>query len=100
MLRWNIFSIISLIGAAWVGLSAGVMYFTDAAPGALVLFPPEHLLRNLPETAAITGSTPYSITLSSVEPNLTRRLYLAGAWLVLPAGLTGCLSPLAAFTTR
>lgn len=100
MLRWNIFSIISLIGAAWVGLSAAVMYFTDAAPGALVLFPPKQLLQNLPDTAAITGSTRYSITLSSLDPHLTRRLYHAGAWLVLPAGLTGCLTPPKPLTAR
>nr|WP_323778329.1 hypothetical protein [Amylibacter sp.] len=100
MLRWNIFSIISLIGAAWVGLSAAVMYFTDAAPGALVLFPPKHMLRNLPDTAAITASTQYSITLSSVDPDLTKRLYHAGAWLVLPAGLTGCLTPPKPLTAR
>lgn len=86
----SISSIISLIAAGWIGLSALVMVLTDAAPGAIVILPPDRLLRALPEGAAITSVGAMSVTVS-VAPGRTRALYAAGAWLVLPAGLTGCL---------
>lgn len=97
MRRWNIFSIISVIAAAWLALSASVMWATDAAPGALVFFPSNQLMSNLPDETAITGGSSIMVTFSSSEPHLTRKLYAAGAWLVLPASLTGCLKPPAAF---
>ena len=97
MQRWNIYSITSVIAAAWLALSAGVMWATDAAPGALVFFPSNALMSNLPDDTAVTGGNRISVTLSSTEPHLTRKLYAAGAWLVLPAGLTGCLKPPQAF---
>mgnify|MGYP000601486970 CR=1 FL=1 len=93
MRRWNIFSIISLLCAGWIGLSAAVMYASDAAPGAIVLLPSSQLMANLPPSAAIVEGSAISVTLSSTQPGLTRALYANGAWLVLPAGLTGCLEP-------
>ncbi len=97
MQRWNIFSTISLILLGWLGLSAGVLYTTDAAPGAIVLFPSETFMQNLPPQAAITAGGPLSVTFASTQPGLTAALYQSGAWLVLPAGLTGCLKPPSAF---
>jgi hypothetical protein len=97
MRRWNIFSIISVIVAAWLVLSASVMWATDAAPGALVFFPSTAFMQNLPDETAVTGGSNFFVTLSSTEPHLTRKLYSAGAWLVLPAGLEGCLKPPSAF---
>jgi uncharacterized membrane protein YfcA len=73
------------------------MWATDAAPGALVFFPTTALMSNLPPDTAVTGGSVISVTLSSTKPHLTRKLYAAGAWLVLPAGLTGCLKPPSAF---
>lgn len=97
MLRWSIFSTISLIAAAWLALSATVMWATDAAPSAFVLFPSDRFLSNVPPSASVTNGSRVSVVLSSTEPHLTRKLYAAGAWLVLPAGLTGCLKPPEAF---
>ena len=93
MQRWNIFSITSVIVASWLTVSASVMWATDAAPGAFVLLPSAKLMSNLPNGAAITGGSHIMVQFSSTEPHLTRKLYAAGAWLVLPAGLTGCMKP-------
>ncbi|MEM7439550.1 MAG: hypothetical protein AAF393_08125 [Pseudomonadota bacterium] len=84
--------IISAILAAWIGLSAAVMALTDAAPGAWVVMPSDALMQNLPDGAAVTDVDGVTVTLKSA-PGLTADLYAAGAWLVLPAGLTGCLRP-------
>ena len=91
MRNWNIFSITSLVVAAWLSMSASIMWATDAAPGALVFFPSTAFMSNLPDSIAITGGSPIMVKFSSAKPNLTRKLYSAGAWLVLPAGLIGCL---------
>jgi hypothetical protein len=98
MRRWNIFSITSILALAWVIVAALVMLFTNSAPGALVMFPSQRFIHNLPADAAITAGNAFSVTLSGTEPDLARRLYRSGAWLVLPAGLTGCLKPPSAFT--
>lgn len=97
MRSWNIFSITSLVMAAWLSMLASIMWATDAAPGALVFFPSTAFMSNLPNGIAITGGSLIMVKFSSTKPNLTRKLYSAGAWLVLPAGLTGCLKPPSTF---
>ena len=77
--------------AVWLGTLAGVMALDDSAPAALVLMPTQSFLNNLPADAAILSQNAISITLAADTP-LPHRLYDAGAWLVLPAGLSGCAS--------
>lgn len=81
---------VGLLLIAWVGLLAGVMVATDAAPAALVPMPSGSFLTALPESVAIVSRTAVSVTLVSDTPRLTSLLYASGAWLVLPAGLAGC----------
>lgn len=80
-----------IVALAWLALLAGIMRITGQAPAALVLMPPDGLIASLPDDIAITSRGPFSITLKSSSPNLTTILYAAGAPIVLPAGLTGCL---------
>ncbi len=79
-----------VVTAAWIAMLAIVMRLSGAAPQALVLMPTPAMLAHLPQGAAITAIGPYSVTLRG-EPGLVAQLYAAGARLVLPAGLTGCL---------
>ena len=81
---------VPVVICAWIGVMALVMRLSDAAPAAVVPFPTVGLLANLPEEAAILGVSRGGMTFAN-RPDLTRDLYAAGAWLVLPAGLTGCL---------
>ena len=76
--------------AAWIAILAIVMRLPGAAPQALVLLPSAAMLADLPVGTAITAIGPYSVTLRG-GPGLVGQLYAAGAHLVLPAGLTGCL---------
>jgi hypothetical protein len=82
---------VPLVLAGWIAVLAGVMALSDAAPGAVVVWPSQNLIANLPGGVAILGHSAVSLTLASDAPGLGRALYGAGAWLVLPAGLTGCL---------
>ncbi|MGR3792842.1 hypothetical protein [Vannielia sp. SX4] len=80
-----------LLLAAWVAVMAAVMRFSDAAPAAVVMLPSQGFIAALPPDAAILSQNAVSLTLKSDTPGFAARLYRAGALLVLPAGLTGCL---------
>lgn len=86
---WGISIAAVVIG--WIGLQLSVMYFTDAAPGAIALFPPDDFIARLPADVAISGIGQNWISVRSDQPNLGKNLYAAGALIVLPAGLPGCL---------
>lgn len=79
-----------LVALGWIGTQALVMRLGGEAPSALVILPPEGLVRALPPGVAVVSSGPVSITLRGGE-DLVATLYALGAPLVLPAGLTGCL---------
>ncbi len=87
----RIFLALPILFLGWIAVLLLVMRFTDAAPGAVVLFPGHGLMNNLPNNISILAATPLSITLESQLPDLASRLYAAGAIAVLPAGLPGCL---------
>ena len=87
--RW-IGGVLALL-AGWIGVMAAVMYFSDAAPAAVVILPSEEMIANLPEDVAIISRGALTLTLRSDMPEFGPALYRAGAGLVLPAGLTGCL---------
>ncbi len=89
-----------LIFVAWVATMALVMRFSDAAPAAVVMLPSQGFLSALPPDAAILSATSATITLKSDSPDFAARLYRAGALLVLPAGLTGCLPLPAALANK
>ncbi len=86
--RWLI--ALSLVALGWIGTLALVMRLGGDAPAALVLMPPDGLIRALPDGVSVVSSGPVSVTLRGGD-NLVATLYALGAPLVLPAGLTGCL---------
>jgi hypothetical protein len=79
-----------VVALAWIALLALVMRLSGEAPAALVILPPEGMLAALPSDVAVTSAGPFSVTVSG-GAGLVAQLYAAGALLVLPAGLTGCL---------
>ncbi|MBG6165264.1 hypothetical protein [Roseibium album] len=46
---------------------------------------------DIPEGAAIISISSFSVTLAGDYPDFAQTLYVAGAWFVLPANLSGCL---------
>ncbi len=79
-----------LVFVGWIAIMAVVMRFSDAAPAAVVPWPTKAFLHDLPTHAAIVDVNGLAVTFAN-RPDLARDLYAAGAWLVLPAGLIGCL---------
>jgi hypothetical protein len=84
---------VAAVLAGWLAVLVLVTRFASAAPAVVVvLFPGEGLLAHLPQGTAITGRSAAGVTVRSDDPDLVAQLYQAGAWLVLPAGLAGCLA--------
>ena len=81
---------LGVVFLGWIAVMAMVMRLSDAAPAAVVLFPSPQLIAQLPDETAILGLSRTRLTVQNTS-NMTSALYTAGAWLVLPAGLTGCL---------
>ena len=77
--------------AGWLGVLMLVALFTDEAPAHVVVFPAPGLVQALPPDVAVLARFRHAVTLRSDRPGLARRLYGAGARIVLPAGLRGCL---------
>ena len=75
----------------WLALQMMVMRFTDAAPGAIVLFPADNFVTQLPDNVAVVSAGSNWVSVRSDTPDFAQKLYFAGAWIVLPAGLPGCL---------
>ena len=74
-----------------IGTLALVMVLSDAAPGAVALFPADDFAARLPDGAAIVGGGAFWVAVRSDRSDLGLGLYRAGGKLVLPAGLPGCL---------
>lgn len=76
---------------AWLAILAIVLRAGGPAPAVFVPFPPDSLVESLAEDVTVTGASPISLTLQSEAADLVARVYAAGAWLVLPAGLEACI---------
>lgn len=79
-----------VVAVVWIAVLALMMRLGGAAPAALVILPPDGFLAALPAGVAVTSAGPFSVTVRG-GADLVAALYAAGAPLVLPAGLTGCL---------
>lgn len=82
--------VVPLVLLGWLGVMVLVMRFSDAAPAAVVPFPSAAFMQALPQGTAILEISALAVTFAN-QPDLTPKLYQAGAKVVLPAGLTGCL---------
>ncbi|MCB1334695.1 MAG: hypothetical protein KDK26_13865 [Roseivivax sp.] len=80
-----------LLLAGWFATLLAVAVLSHQAPAYVVLFPGSDLLSSLPADVAVLSATGFSVTLTAERPGLARALYRQGAWVVLPAGLRGCL---------
>jgi hypothetical protein len=80
-----------IVFLGWVAVMAGVMLVSDAAPAAVAILTADDFIARLPEDEVILSRGRFHVTIQSEAHAVGRRLYLAGARLVLPAGLTGCL---------
>lgn len=79
-----------LLLLGWIAVLALVLRLGGPAPAALVVLPPDGFLAALPSGISVTSRNALGLTAKGGS-DLVAELYAAGAPLVLPAGLSGCL---------
>ncbi|WP_210528608.1 hypothetical protein [Rubellimicrobium arenae] len=79
-----------LAGLGWIAVLALVLRLGGPAPAVLVVLPPPGFLQEVPPDVTITDRNALGLVARGSR-NLVAELYRAGAPLVLPAGLAGCL---------
>jgi hypothetical protein len=86
--RWLLGSAALLLG--WVGMLAAVALLRTEPRTVAVLGPPSHGLRVLAATdQPLIDVGPWAVTTRASGTDAVRRLYAAGAWLVIE-GSAGC----------
>lgn len=85
--------------ASVAALFAGIMTMfavlfaaTGQAPAALIIYPPAEYPTNLPEDIRVMRWNENTAIVTSDRRDYVRRLYKAGALLVLPVRKNGCLA--------
>ncbi|MCL6282736.1 hypothetical protein M3P21_04260 [Ruegeria sp. 2012CJ41-6] len=80
-----------LLVLGWLLTLVAVSLMTDAAPAYVVVLPSSDFVDRLDPDMSVLAAGPVTVTLAAEDPRAAMRLYRAGARLVLPAGLPGCL---------
>ncbi|WP_372574930.1 hypothetical protein [Ruegeria jejuensis] len=80
-----------LLVLGWLSTLVAVSLMSDAAPGYVVVLPSSDFMERLEPDMSVLAASQVTVTLAAEDPRAALRLYRAGARLVLPAGLPGCL---------
>jgi len=73
-------------------LFAIVFALTGQAPAALVIFPPDRFPAEMPQDMRVLRWDTRTAVVTSDNADYVRRLYSAGAFLVLPVRRSGCIA--------
>ncbi|MEX0348913.1 MAG: hypothetical protein AB3N15_05755 [Paracoccaceae bacterium] len=85
------FLALPLLVLGWLSTLVVVSLLSDEAPAYVVVLPSPDFVKGLDPDMSIMAAGPVTVTLAAEDPRVALRLYQAGARLVLPAGLPGCL---------
>ncbi|MGI9406412.1 MAG: hypothetical protein ACR2O4_08580 [Hyphomicrobiaceae bacterium] len=91
-------AILATLVSGWFAAMAASMLMVERPAAALVIFPNAWSRAALPADIRLIRGGNHTLILTSSKAGYVRRLYKAGAWLVLPSLKNGCLD-LARFRT-
>jgi hypothetical protein len=89
-------AIMALLLMFWFSVSAAMTFTPGITQAATILFPSNSLMNNLPQDISVLRWDRATASVTSADPDFVRRLYRAGAFMVLPARKAGCLDARAA----
>lgn len=89
-------AIMALLLMLWFTVTAAITLSSGVTEAATVIFPSRALMNSLPDDVSVLRWDSATASLTSADPDFVRRLYRAGALLVLPTRKAGCLSLLPA----
>ena len=75
----------------WFSVTAMMTFAPGATRAATIIFPSTALMNNLPRDVSVLRWDRATASVVSADPEFVRRLYGAGAFLVLPSRKTGCI---------
>ena len=87
----NAAAIMTLLLMLWFSVTAAMTLSPGITEAATVIFPTNALMNNLPREVSVLRWDRATASVTSADPDFIRKLYEAGALLVLPARKTGCL---------
>jgi hypothetical protein len=75
----------------WFTVTALLTFAPGITQAATILFPSSELMNNLPDDVSVLRWDNTTASVTSADPDFVRKLYGAGALLVLPARKAGCM---------
>jgi hypothetical protein len=87
----NAAAVLALLLALWFTVTAAMTFAPGVTQAATIIFPGKTLMNNLPENVSVLSWDRATASVTSADPDFVRRLYGAGAFLVLPARKAGCI---------
>ena len=87
----NAAAIMTLLLMLWFSVTAAMTLAPGITEAATVIFPTNALMNNMPREVSVLRWDRATASVTSADPDFIRKLYEAGAFLVLPARKAGCL---------
>lgn len=87
----NAAAIMALLLLFWFTVTAAMTLSPGITDAATVIFPGKGLMNHLPQDVSVLRWDRATASVTSADPDFVRKLYEAGAFLVLPARKAGCL---------
>lgn len=84
-------AVMALLLMFWFAVTALMAFALGATQAATIIFPSKPLMNNLPDDVSVLRWDRATASVTSADPDFVRRLYGAGALLVLPARRAGCV---------
>jgi hypothetical protein len=84
-------AVMALLLMLWFAVTAAMTISPGVTQAATIIFPTMVLMNNLPDNVSVLRWDRVTASVTSADPDFVRRLYGAGALLVLPARKTGCM---------
>ena len=75
----------------WFTATSAMTLLPGVTQAATIVFPTSALMNNLPDSVSVLRWDRATASVTSKDSDFVRRLYRAGALLVLPARKAGCL---------
>jgi hypothetical protein len=89
-------AIMALLLMFWFVVTALMTFAPGVTQAATILFPSSALMNHLPQDVSVLRWDSATASVTSADPDFVRKLYGAGAFMVLPARKSGCLDVRAA----
>jgi hypothetical protein len=83
-------AVMALLLMLWLTVTAAMTLAPRITQAATIILPSSNLMNSLPDSVSVLRWDSATASVTSADPDFVRKLYGAGALLVLPARKAGC----------